>query len=299
MILTDRQPFTDEDRAILISYKAVVDGVSALIGEHCEIVLHSLEDIEHSAICIANGHNTNRQVGSPITDLALKSLRNMQSESVSKPYFTRAKGNVLMKSVTIAIRNSKQRIIGLLCININLDVPVSQFMQAFMPTQEQNETSSVNFASSVEELVAQTVEKTIEEVNADRSVSNNNKNRQIVVSLFEKGIFDIKDAINLVADRLAISRHTVYLYIRQIKQEQDGLVYPANDEFNLTQAWQAFSAQHHVPLHLCVAASQRRGVVDALTAKNTDKINLAEGFVITGLGEFMAMALKADRVVTL
>ncbi len=34
----------------------------------------------------------------------------------------------------------------------------------------------------------------------------------------------------------------------------NGLVYPANDEFNLTQAWQAFSAQHHIPLHLCVAA---------------------------------------------
>lgn len=47
----------------------------------------------------------------------------------------------------------------------------------------------------------------------------------------------------------------------------NGLVYPANDEFNLTQAWQAFSAQHHIPLHLCVAASQRRGVVDALTQK--------------------------------
>ena len=45
MILTDRQPFTDEDRAILISYKAVVDGVSALIGEHCEIVLHSLKTL--------------------------------------------------------------------------------------------------------------------------------------------------------------------------------------------------------------------------------------------------------------
>lgn len=36
-----------------------------------------------------------------------------------------------------------------------------------------------------------------------------------------KGIFDIKDAINLVAERLDISRHTVYLYIRQIKQEQE------------------------------------------------------------------------------
>ena len=218
-MLSDEHPFADEDRAILNSYRAVVEGVSALIGNHCEIVLHSLEDLEHSAICIANGHNTNRQEGSPLTDLALKSLHNMKTDSVLKPYFTRIKNGGLMKSVTIAIRNKNQRIIGLLCININLDVPLSQFIQALMPSNPMGETSSVNFASSVEELVSQTVEHTIEEVNADRLVANNNKNRQIVVSLFEKGIFDIKDAINLVADRLDISRHTVYLYIRQIKQD--------------------------------------------------------------------------------
>lgn len=219
-MLTNKQAFTEEDRTILASYRAVVDGVSALIGSHCEIVLHSLEDLERSAICIANGHNTNRREGSPITDLALKSLHNLQTDSVSKPYFTRAKSNGLMKSVTIAIRNKQQRIIGLLCININLDVPMSQFVQSLLPPQTDSETSAVNFASSVEDLVAQTVEKTIEEITSDRQVANNNKNRQIVVSLFEKGIFDIKDAINLVAERLDISRHTVYLYIRQIKQDQ-------------------------------------------------------------------------------
>ncbi|VTU07783.1 YheO domain-containing protein [Actinobacillus porcinus] len=220
-MFNDQRPFTDEDRTIINSYRAVVDGVSALIGSHCEIVLHSLENLEHSAIYIANGHNTNRQEGSPITDRALQSLHNMKTDSVSKPYFTRAKSNGLMKSVTIAIRNSNQRIIGLLCININLEVPVSQFIQALMPTNDNNETSIVNFASSVEDLVIQTMEQTIEEITADRHVANNNKNRQIVMSLFEKGIFDIKDAINLVAERLDISRHTVYLYIRQIKQEQE------------------------------------------------------------------------------
>ncbi|MCI5762876.1 transcriptional regulator [Actinobacillus porcinus] len=220
-MFNDQRPFTDEDRTIINSYRAVVDGVSALIGSHCEIVLHSLENLEHSAIYIANGHNTNRQEGSPITDRALQSLHNMKTDSVSKPYFTRAKSNGLMKSVTIAIRNSSQRIIGLLCININLEVPVSQFIQALMPTNDNNETSIVNFASSVEDLVIQTMEQTIEEITADRHVANNNKNRQIVMSLFEKGIFDIKDAINLVAERLDISRHTVYLYIRQIKQEQE------------------------------------------------------------------------------
>ncbi|WP_200852766.1 helix-turn-helix domain-containing protein, partial [Klebsiella pneumoniae] len=87
--------------------------------------------------------------------------------------------------------------------------------------EAQEAASSVNFASDVEELVDQTVERTIEEINGDKSVSNNTKNRQIVMALFDKGIFDIKDAINRVADRLNISKHTVYLYIRQRKTEDD------------------------------------------------------------------------------
>lgn len=212
-------PLSDEDHAILASYFPVVDGIAALLGEHCEIVLHSLEFLEHSAIYIVNGHNTNRKIGSPITDRALWSLHHMQTDSVSKPYFTKAKGGVLMKSITIAIRNGKQHVIGLICININLDVPMSQFLNSFIAPQEAD--SNVNFASSVEDLVAQTIENTIEEVQNNRNVANNNKNRQIVTTLFEKGIFDIKDAINQVAERLDISRHTVYLYIRQIKQDND------------------------------------------------------------------------------
>lgn len=215
------QTFSEEDHAILASYFPIVDGIAALIGDHCEIVLHSLEFLENSAIYIANGHNTDRKIGSPLTDKALKSLHQMKTDSVSKPYFIRSKGGVLMKSVTIAIRNSKQHVIGFICININLDVPVSQFLSTFIAPLQEDEDTSVNFASSVEELVIQTIENTIEETMADRNVANNNKNRHIVVSLYEKGIFDIKDAINQVADRLNISRHTVYLYIRQIKQDNE------------------------------------------------------------------------------
>jgi len=219
--LLDQRPFDTTDFEILKSYEAVVDGLAMLIGSHCEIVLHSLQDLKCSAIRIANGEHTGRKIGSPITDLALRMLHDMTGadSSVSKCYFTRAKSGVLMKSVTIAIRNREQRVIGLLCINMNLDVPFSQIMSTFMPpeTQDQEVPSSVNFASSVEDLVMQTLEFTIEEVNVDRAVSNNAKNRQIVLNLYEKGIFDIKDAINQVADRLNISKHTVYLYIRQFK----------------------------------------------------------------------------------
>lgn len=218
------KPFTELDKIILTSYEAVVDGIASLIGSFCEIVLHSLEDLNTSAIKIANGENTGRHVGAPITDLALKMLKDIEgsTRNFSRSYFTRAKGGALMKSITIAIRNGDNRIIGLLCVNVNLDAPFSDILSSFMPKEDAEQaTSTVNFANDVVELVDQTVERTILEINSDTYVSNNSKNKQIVMSLYEKGIFDIKDAINRVADRLAISKHTVYLYIRQRKIEDE------------------------------------------------------------------------------
>ena len=75
--------------------------------------------------------------------------------------------------------------------------------------------------------------------------------------------------------------------------------YPANDEFNLLQAWQALAKNHQIPLHLCIAAAQRRGVVDQMTAAQPQQCNLAEGFIAAGLGEFSKAVLQADRVITL
>ena len=60
-------------------------------GEGYELVLHSLESLDHSVIKIINGHYTGRSEGSPITDLALKMLGQLEqdpSRTVS-PYFNK------------------------------------------------------------------------------------------------------------------------------------------------------------------------------------------------------------------
>ena len=85
--LIEPRKFTEHDYIILRSYEAVVDGLAALIGPFCEIVLHSLADLNTSAIKIANGENTGRKVGSPITDLALRMLRDIEG---SERNFSRA-----------------------------------------------------------------------------------------------------------------------------------------------------------------------------------------------------------------
>ena len=41
------------------------------------------------------------------------------------------------------------------------------------------------------------------------------------------------------------------------------LVLPANDEFDLPKAWITLAKRHQIPLHVCVAAALRRGIIDA------------------------------------
>ena len=216
--------FTDEDRELLRSYEGLIEGLADLFGKHCEVVLHSLENLHESVIKIANGFNTGRTLGAPITDLALRMLKDIEStgQDHTQSYFARSRTGALMKSSTIAIRNRDKQVIGLICINLHINAPFHEFVAKFFPTPQQVERQSPEtFANSVEELVAQTVDNTIDEINRDPSVANNAKNRFIVTQLFEKGIFDIKDSINLVADKLNISKHTVYLYIRQRKQGEE------------------------------------------------------------------------------
>lgn len=78
----------------------------------------------------------------------------------------------------------------------------------------------------------------------------------------------------------------------------NAFVYPANDEFNLVKHWQQLAQQYQFPLYLCIAAAQRRGVVNEETAAIEQQNNLAEKFVLAGLGEFSQAVLTADRVIT-
>lgn len=74
---------------------------------------------------------------------------------------------------------------------------------------------------------------------------------------------------------------------------------PANDEFNLTKAWQDLALEHQIRLEVCVAASLRRGIVDKTEAQahQLEVSNLASGFSMAGLGSLAEAMLKQDRVV--
>ena len=74
---------------------------------------------------------------------------------------------------------------------------------------------------------------------------------------------------------------------------------PPQDDRNISERWSALAEQHDVELILCVAAAQRRGLLDEDEAKRAgkDSNNMAPGFQISGLGQLIDAGIQADRLI--
>lgn len=72
---------------------------------------------------------------------------------------------------------------------------------------------------------------------------------------------------------------------------------PPKDDRQLQKAWSELAEQHGIDLVICIAAAQRRGLVDVDEAKRQglDVDNIAPGFRISGLGQLIEGGIQADR----
>lgn len=216
---------TKADHSILEACKSLADGLSEFIGPGCEIVLHSLEDIEHSAIKILNGHYSGRKAGAPITDLALEMLAKIKTSGdghKNMVYMNATKAGEPIRSATLPIVGSKGVIIGLLCMNHYLNLPVYAFFESMLSAPGGEVRAAETFASSPGELIMQVLDEVRLTVMQDARVSAGNKNKRIIGLLYEKDVFKFKDAVVKVADALAISKNTVYLHLRNLGKNGEG-----------------------------------------------------------------------------
>lgn len=77
------------------------------------------------------------------------------------------------------------------------------------------------------------------------------------------------------------------------------LTTPPQDDRNIVNRWGELAEQHALDLVVCVAAAQRRGVVDEGEAQRNgkDATNIHPKFRISGLGQLVEAAIQADRLV--
>jgi tRNA 2-thiouridine synthesizing protein D len=77
------------------------------------------------------------------------------------------------------------------------------------------------------------------------------------------------------------------------------LTVPPQDDRHVVNRWSELSKKYNLDLVVCIAAAQRRGILDDNEAKRQGKnaSNIAEGFRISGLGQLIEAGIQADRLV--
>lgn len=87
---------------------------------------------------------------------------------------------------------------------------------------------------------------------------------------------------------------------------EDGVLVGSNlnvapqDEANLNADWLEFVQTHQLDAVICVASALKRGVLNDAEAARYEKsaANLAAGYDISGLGQWVDACINSDRVVS-
>lgn len=218
--------FTNEDLSILKGVQSVMKGIAFIYGNNCEVVLHSMENKYRAIIAIENKHVSGRDVGEPMSDFVFNLLEDMST--ADEPFINFFKNTSLskneLKSCTTLIRNDNNRIIGALCINMDLSMPINQFFNEFLQfdSNKYMGTKTAAYTQTTRELIDSSINSALEIVNRQRGLSSTERNKAVILELHKKGIFSVKKGVEITAEELGISRFTVYNYLKALKSNGTG-----------------------------------------------------------------------------
>lgn len=195
-------------------------------GPHCEIILHDLTgDYAHTIVDIRNGHITGRKVGDCGSNLGLEVLRGTVRDGDRYNYVVHTPDGKILRSSTMFLKNDEGRVIGSLCIN--LDITQSVAFEGFLhqcngytpgaPAAPGKETFDGDINGVLEFLLQQATDlagKPVEELSREEKI-------RFVGYLDAKGAFLVTKSSERVCEYLKISRFTLYNYLEMVRKNRE------------------------------------------------------------------------------
>ena len=200
--------------------KRLAEGIVAVVGPHCEIVIHDFGDLEHSVVAIA-GNVTGRKPGAPVPDLSFTSDELDYDIADQMNYHSRL-GPRNLQSSTIWIRDPQGAPIGAVCINVDYSelLQVRDLIDKLTtpPRESADLVVSDTFARDIDELIDLSVANFLHEAELPSVEVMRQEDKIRLIHVLEKrGLFQIRGAVNRVADHLNVSRASIYNYRSSLK----------------------------------------------------------------------------------
>lgn len=211
-----------ENEIRMDTLKQVVADMAKAIGPACEVVLHDPSK-PNAALTALSGNVTGRTVGAPLTDLALRILRLGKTNGNLINYGSTTSSGKPLRSSTFIVRNSKREPVALLCFNFDLTLwsGLRDMANACctVDTRVIEGTSGETFSLDVKDILTTTVSRALGSLGEPVHALKKKQRLEVVETLDEAGIFQIKGACQYVAAELGVSRFSLHNYIKEVRSK--------------------------------------------------------------------------------
>ncbi|SEB38270.1 Predicted transcriptional regulator YheO, contains PAS and DNA-binding HTH domains [Paramicrobacterium humi] len=224
-------PSIDGERLIAV-FAALVEPLGHTMPANCEVTLHDLSKLPNSIVAIS-GTVTGRSIGDPATDLLLEQAASGRFEN-RLGYETCLPDGRRLRSSTMIIKDVSGNPVAALCVNADMTVweqiqhiaggmlgasAAGTIEPAVRAVSEKS--SPEMFVHDVDELAAHLIRQAITATGIPVDLMQKRHKVEVVRDLKSRGLFMLKDAVELIAGELDVTRFTIYNYLNQIGDEDE------------------------------------------------------------------------------
>ncbi len=209
----------------------IARGITQTFGHNCEVILVDPADPDNSVVFVENSHISERKKGDPLNDMETYFVKSDLFNSIDlvSNYKTESKSGRRLKTTTIFLRDRNRKIIGLLSLNYDLSdlLQTRKKIDNFCVIHESVDQNSILdhnngfICNTLEELLDKLFSEAKSRIGKPISSMKKEDKIEIIRYLNSKQFFLVKGAIEDIAEKLGVTRYTVYNYLAEVKLEED------------------------------------------------------------------------------
>lgn len=197
----------------------IAETFAKLLHPFAEVVIHDLKKDKVEAIF---NPLSGREVGDS-SYLDRWDFTVDPDENVIGPYEKINYDGRRLKSISLVLRDEKEKAVGFLCINMDISIfeTYRDTLQVFLSNNDTNisEATQSLFRDDLYEQINMFVQNYCRERHLSLNALTREDKQTLIIKLHEKGAFNGKNATSYIARILTISRASVYNYLKEKENE--------------------------------------------------------------------------------
>lgn len=230
------------ERAFVMSaLHPIVQMLGTIVGPNIEIVLHDMMQPESSVVAIANGHISNRAVGSSIINgpkydkgfAAAKhelSERGTAEHSIIQDYVTVTNNGQQLKSATVIFRDAAGDPFATLCLNADMSMfhMAHAWLERLLQQKVEVAPAPRSEEPEMDTLMKEIISDAVHTFNKPVTSMTKEEKIHAVQEMLQRGLFMVRGGVERAAAALHVSRFTIYNYQEELRRRDAALAASPN-----------------------------------------------------------------------